>query len=104
MNRFRRAAREAVLIIVLGVAAGLAFNFPLLKKWAGGEFARAFISKDEYPGIRMISRAEAEDLFFGGGALFVDSRSRRTRFSVASAGERVGLVVVATEAALRGAT
>ena len=41
-----------------------------------GDFRRSFISAEQYPGLRLITIQEGEDLFAArGGALFVDART-----------------------------
>jgi rhodanese-related sulfurtransferase len=75
----RRLVREILLIIILSCVLGAAFNFPLLRRFAAGEFREGFIDRREYAGIRFITLAETEDLFArrtqgGEGLLFIDSR------------------------------
>jgi len=77
----RKTAREILLIIVLSIVLGAAVNFPLLHRFAAGEFRQGFIDRREYAGIRFIALAETEDLFAqrmqgAEGLLFIDSRSR----------------------------
>jgi rhodanese-related sulfurtransferase len=71
--------RGVLIIIVLSVILGTAVNFPLLRRFAAGEFKQGFVDRREYAGIRFISLAEAEDLFARKmqgteGLLFIDSR------------------------------
>jgi rhodanese-related sulfurtransferase len=77
----RRLVREILLIIVLSTVLGAAVNFPLLRRFAAGEFREGFIDRREYAGIRFITLAETEDLFAqrmqgSEGLLFIDSRGR----------------------------
>jgi len=77
----RKTAREILLIIVLSIVLGAAVNFPLLHRFAAGEFRQGFIDRREYAGIRFIALAETEDLFAqrmqgAEGLLFIDSRGR----------------------------
>jgi rhodanese-related sulfurtransferase len=70
-----------VVIIILSVVLGAAVHFPLLRRFAAGEFREGFLDRREYSGIRFITLVEAEDLFnrrMRGeeGLLFIDSRSR----------------------------
>ncbi len=73
----RRIWRGAALIAFLAVAAGTAANVRLIGRFLRGEFRQGFTTAVEYPGIRFITVAEAEDLFAARGASFLDSRSRR---------------------------
>jgi rhodanese-related sulfurtransferase len=66
-------------IIVLSIVLGAAFNFPLLRRFAAGEFREGFIDRREYAGIRFITLAETQDLFAqkmqgAEGVQFIDSR------------------------------
>jgi rhodanese-related sulfurtransferase len=75
----RKLISGILVIIVLGIVLGAAFNFPLLRRFAAGEFREGFIDRQEYEGIRFISLAETQDLFAQKmqGAerlLFIDSR------------------------------
>jgi len=77
----RRLIRGVLAIIVLSIVLSAAFNFPLLRRFAAGEFREGFIDHREYAGIRFITLAETEDLFArrtqgGEGLLFIDSRGR----------------------------
>jgi rhodanese-related sulfurtransferase len=68
-----------LIIIVLSVVLGAAVNFPLLRRFAAGEFRQGFVDLREYAGIRFIALAETEELFSqrmqgAEGLLFVDSR------------------------------
>jgi rhodanese-related sulfurtransferase len=77
----KRLLRGVGVIVGLGVVLGLALHFPLLRRFAAGEFREGFIDSREYVGIRFISLAEAQDLFAQEmqgteGLLFIDSRSR----------------------------
>jgi rhodanese-related sulfurtransferase len=70
----KRFFREAAIIVGLSAAAGLAVNIPLIKRCMRGELDQGFISAKIYPGVVLITVAEAEDLFAGGGAVFLDAR------------------------------
>lgn len=74
-----RLLRGMLITVVLSIALGAAVNFPLLRRFAAGEFRQGFIDLREYAGIRFIALAETEDLFAQkmqgtGGPLFIDSR------------------------------
>ena len=78
---FKRAIRGILVIVVLSILLAAAVHFPLLRRFAAGEFREGFLDRREYSEIRFITLAEAEDLFnrrMGGeeGLLFIDSRSR----------------------------
>ncbi len=76
MKDSRRIVGQAALLVLLSVAAGFATHIPLVKRFLAGEFRETFLSSREYPGIRLITTREAEDLFASGGsALFIDARS-----------------------------
>jgi len=75
----RRLAREILLILVLSIVLGAAVHFPLLSRFAAGEFRQGFIDRRDYAGIRFITLAETQDLFAqkmqgAEGFLFIDSR------------------------------
>ena len=77
----RRLAREILLILVLSIVLGAAVHFPLLSRFAAGEFRQGFIDRRDYAGIRFITLAETQDLFAqkmqgAEGFLFIDSRGR----------------------------
>jgi rhodanese-related sulfurtransferase len=71
----KRLAGGVLLITVLAMAFGLGFHFSLVKRYLGGEFRESFVDTRQYPGIVFITRAETEDLFHGGQAVLVDSRT-----------------------------
>lgn len=76
----RKTAREILLILVLSSVLGAAVHFPLLRRFAAGEFKQGFVDPREYTGIRFITLAETEDLFTqrmqgAENLLFIDSRS-----------------------------
>jgi len=77
----RSLLRGVLLIIVLSVVFGFVVHFPLLRRFAAGEFREGFLDRGEYSGIRFVTLAEAEDLFARriqgeDGLLFIDSRGR----------------------------
>jgi rhodanese-related sulfurtransferase len=75
----RKIFKEIAAIVAVSCLVGAAVNFSLVRRFFAGEFRDSFLSREKYPGIRLITLAEAEDLFAGGSgaAVFVDSRSRR---------------------------
>jgi rhodanese-related sulfurtransferase len=74
----RRLIKEIAAIVALSCLLGAAVNFSLVRRFFAGEFRDSFLLREKYPGIRLITLAETEDLFASGSeAVFVDSRSRR---------------------------
>jgi len=73
----KRLIQHSAFILALGSALGLLSNTGLIKRYFQGEFRHAFLSKEEYPSITFITLEEAEDLFSGGEALFIDSRDKK---------------------------
>jgi rhodanese-related sulfurtransferase len=71
----RRVLARAAALVALSVLVGAAVHFPLLKRFARGEFRETFFQASEYPGIRLITLAEAEDLWAGGTAAVLDARA-----------------------------
>jgi rhodanese-related sulfurtransferase len=69
-------AREISLIIIVSFVIGAAVNLSLVRRFIAGEFRQGFIDREKYSGIRFITLAEAEELFAGGAAVFIDSRTR----------------------------
>jgi rhodanese-related sulfurtransferase len=72
--------RGVLAIIIPSIVIGAAVSFPLLRRFAAGEFGEGFIDRREYAGIRFITLAETEDLFAqrtqgSVGLLFIDSRT-----------------------------
>ncbi len=89
----KRIFVHALIIAACASVLGLGWNFPLLKRYLRGEFRQSFLAPEKYPGIAFISLAEAQDLFVGGQALFVDSRSREEY----SAGHILGAINIPFE-------
>ncbi len=75
----RKLIKEIAVIIAVSCLLGGVVNFSLVRRFFAGEYRDSFLPRDKYPGIRLITLAEAEDLFAAGSpqAVFVDSRSRR---------------------------
>jgi rhodanese-related sulfurtransferase len=71
----RRALAQAAALVALSVLVGAAVHFPLVERFARGEFRETFFQSSEYPGIRLIALAEAEDLWAGGTAVVLDARA-----------------------------
>jgi rhodanese-related sulfurtransferase len=68
--------RGIFIILLLSIILGATVNVPLVRRFVRGEFKQGFLAQEEFPGIRFITLAEAEDLFARAGAVFIDSRSR----------------------------
>ena len=75
MTEARRTFTQALALGALAVAVGAAVNVPLVKRFARGEFRDSFFRAADYPGIRMIALAEAEDLWASGTAVVLDARA-----------------------------
>jgi rhodanese-related sulfurtransferase len=65
---------HVLLIAALCTLFGLGINARLIKRYIQGEFQHGFLSTEEFTSISFISLLEAEDLFAGQLALFIDSR------------------------------
>lgn len=77
----KNLARGVLVIIAMSIVLGAAVHFPLLRRFAAGEFREGFFDARAYAGIRFITLAETEDLFAQRtqgteGLLFIDSRGR----------------------------
>jgi rhodanese-related sulfurtransferase len=70
----RRTLRQALALAVLSAVVAAAVHFPLIKRFARGEFRETFFVQADYPGVRLITLAEAEDLWRAGEATFLDAR------------------------------
>jgi rhodanese-related sulfurtransferase len=70
--------RQALAVAALSVAFAAVVHFPLILRFARGEFRETFFVPAEFPGIRIISLAEAEDLWRMGEAAFLDARTKDT--------------------------
>jgi len=66
--------RQALVIGALSVLLGAAVNFPLVKRFARGDFRETFFSQADYPGVRLITIQEAEDLWAAAETVFFDAR------------------------------
>jgi len=75
MSEAGRAFRQALAIGALAMIVAAAVQFPLIVRFARGEFRDGFFSAVEYPGIRVITLEETEDLWRTGAALVLDARA-----------------------------
>lgn len=74
MSEARKIIGQVLAIGALSVLVAAAVHFPLVERFVRGEFRETFLSRTDYPGVRLISIEEAEDLWAGGGAVFFDAR------------------------------
>ena len=75
MREARRTFRQALAVAGLSVVVAAVVQLPLIKRFARGEFRETFFVQADYPGVRMITLAEAEDLWRAGEAAFLDART-----------------------------
>lgn len=75
MNDARRTLRQALSLGTLAVLVAAAVQFPLVVRFVRGEFRDTFFPASEFPGIRMITLAEGEDLWRTGLAVVLDARA-----------------------------
>ncbi|MEN6561393.1 MAG: rhodanese-like domain-containing protein [Acidobacteriota bacterium] len=75
MSEARRTLRQAAVLVGLSVAVAAAVHIPLIGRFARGEFRESFFPAAEYPGIRMVTLAEAEELWRTGQAVILDARA-----------------------------
>jgi len=69
-----RVLRRALVLGALSLLVAVAVQAPLIKRFIRGEFRESFFQASEYPGIRLITLAEAEDLWRTGEAAVIDAR------------------------------
>lgn len=74
MREGGRVLRQALVLGALSVLVAAVVHFPLIKAFVRGEFREAFFAADDYPGLRLITREEGEELWRAGGAVFIDAR------------------------------
>jgi rhodanese-related sulfurtransferase len=74
VSEVRRVLRQALILGVLSVLAAAAVHHPLIKRYARGEFRESFFQASEHPGVRLITLAEAEELWRTQTAIFFDAR------------------------------
>jgi rhodanese-related sulfurtransferase len=71
----RRALQQALALGALSVLVAAAVHFPLVQRFVRGEFRETFLRAADYPGLRLVTLAEAEDLWAGGTAAILDARA-----------------------------
>ena len=82
----RKFFREAAILVGLSVAVRLVVNIPLIRRCLKGELNQGFISTKTYPGVVLITLAEAEDLFAGEKAFSWTRARKRNSGKVSSPG------------------
>lgn len=70
-----KTLRHAAVILALAGILGLGANLSLFRRFLRGEFRESFLAAEHYPGLRMVTLLEAEDLFISRRALFLDARA-----------------------------
>jgi rhodanese-related sulfurtransferase len=78
LSETRKIVRQVLVIGALGVLVGAAVRFPLVKRFARGEFRETFLSPADYPGIRLITLRESEELWAVGEVVIFDARPERS--------------------------
>jgi rhodanese-related sulfurtransferase len=73
--RLNKIIFQIAIIVGLSFVIGIGANLSLIKEYSEGNFSQSFLSPEDFPAIQFIGLFEAEDLFAGGTAVFVDSRS-----------------------------
>jgi len=73
-----RVLRQALALAALSVLVAAAVHVPLIRRFVRGDFRQAFIQAAEYPGLRLITIEEGEELWRTGGAAFIDARPAGT--------------------------
>jgi rhodanese-related sulfurtransferase len=68
-----RVVKQALALGALAVLAAAVLHWPLIKRFARGEFRETFFQAAEHPGVRLITLEETEDLWRA-GSVFVDAR------------------------------
>ncbi|MGD9344856.1 MAG: rhodanese-like domain-containing protein [Candidatus Aminicenantes bacterium] len=63
------------IILCLSFVIGVTSNLALIEEYRKGDFSQSFLSQEEFPAIQFIGIFEAEELFIGGNAVFLDSRA-----------------------------
>ncbi len=74
--RLKELIFQVVIILCLSAVIGVSANLSLIKQYRKGDFSQSFFSPEDFPSIQFIGIFEAEDLFIGGNAVFLDSRAR----------------------------
>ncbi len=75
MTEAQRTFRQALALAALSVLVAAVVYFPLIQRFARGEFRETFFVQADYPGVRLVTLAEAEDLWRAGETVFLDARA-----------------------------
>jgi rhodanese-related sulfurtransferase len=78
LSETRKIVRQALVMGAFSVLLAVSVHFPLVKRFVRGEFRETFLSRAEYPGVRLITIQEAEDLWAAGETVFFDARPERS--------------------------
>jgi len=70
-----KVLRQALALVALSLVAAAAVHLPLIRSFARGEFRESFFRAADYPGVRLITLEETEDLWAGGAAVVLDARA-----------------------------
>lgn len=73
--RMKELIFQVGIILCLSFVIGISANLSLIKQYRKGDFSQSFLSHEDFPSIQFIGIFEAEDLFAGGNAVFLDSRA-----------------------------
>ena len=73
--RLKHLIFQAGIIVCLSFVFGISTNLGLIQQYREGDFSLSFFSPEDFPSIQFIGISEAEDLFVGGTAVFLDSRA-----------------------------
>jgi rhodanese-related sulfurtransferase len=73
--RVKTLISQIGIIVCLSFAIGVTSNLNLIERYRSGDFNQSFLFPEEFPAIKFIGILEAEDLFIGGNAVFLDSRA-----------------------------
>ncbi|MGZ5425477.1 MAG: rhodanese-like domain-containing protein [Candidatus Aminicenantales bacterium] len=74
MSESGRVLRQALALGALALVIAALAHLPLIKRFVRGEFRESFFQASEYPGVRLITVDEAEDLWRTAQAAFIDAR------------------------------
>lgn len=75
MSEARRTVLRAAALVLASVVVGTVVHFPLVKRFLHGEFRESFFEASRFPGVRLISLQEAEDLWSSGQVTILDARA-----------------------------
>ena len=73
--RMKELIFQVIIILCLSFVIGISVNLSLIKQYRKGDFIQRFLSPEDFPSMQFIGILEAEDLFVGENAVFLDSRA-----------------------------